>query len=91
MRSSPAPCFCDPGFALPDANVILALRDDPKAKKLQQAVTSPHGEFSFRVPPESAAYIVKASAKGYQPAEKEASVSGEDRVEITLTLVPESR
>jgi len=83
--------FRDPGFALPDASVVLMLRGDPKAKKLQQAVSSPRGEFAFRVPPEPATYVVKASAKGYQAEEKEAVISGEERVEVTLTLVPESK
>jgi hypothetical protein len=79
--------FRDPGFALPDANVTLTLRDDPRGKKLQHAVTTPRGEFSFRVPPRPVAYIVKAELKGYFPDEKEAAVSGEDRIEVALTLV----
>jgi hypothetical protein len=83
--------FRDPGFALPDANVTLTLRDDPRGKKLQQAVTTPRGEFLFRVPPRPAAYIVKAELKGFFPDEKEAAVSGEDRIEVTLTLVPKPK
>ncbi len=82
--------FRDPGFALPDANVTLTLRDDPKAKRLQQEVSNPRGEFSFQVAA-PAAYVVKASRKGFRPDQKEATVSGEDRVEVTLTLVPESK
>src|ERR1700685_2933967 len=35
--------FRDPGFALADASVTLTLRDDPRGKKLQQAVTTPRG------------------------------------------------
>jgi hypothetical protein len=83
--------FRDPGFALPDATVTLMLRGDPKPKKLQQAVSTARGEFSFRVPPASATYIVKASLKGFKPEEKEAPVSGPERVEVTLTLEPESK
>ena len=83
--------FKDPGFALPDANVTLTLRDDPKAKKLQQEVSNPRGEFSFQVPAAPATYLVKASLKGFHPDQKEAAISGEDRVEVTLTLVPESK
>jgi hypothetical protein len=83
--------FRDPGFALPDAKVTLMQRGDPKARKLQEAISSPHGEFSFRVPPEPAAYVVRAAARGYQPAEKDAQISGEERIEVTLTLVPESK
>jgi carboxypeptidase family protein len=83
--------FRDPGFALPDAKVELMQHDGSKTRKLQQAVSSPHGEFSFRVPAELATYVVRASAKGYQPAEKEATISGEIRVEVSLTLIPESK
>jgi hypothetical protein len=83
--------FRDPGFALPDATVTLTLRDDPKSKKLQQSVTTPRGEFSFQVPPTPATYIVKASLKGFRPDQKEAAVSGEARIDVTLTLVPESK
>src|SRR5208282_1076722 len=36
--------FRDPGFALPDAKVELLQRVDSKTRKLQQAVSSPHGE-----------------------------------------------
>ncbi len=82
--------FREPGFALPEANVTLMPRGDPKSKKLQQ-VTNFRGEFAFRVPPTPAAYIIKASSKGFHPEEKEASVSGEERVEVTLTLSRESK
>jgi hypothetical protein len=83
--------FRDPGFALPNAGVTLTLQGDPKAKKLQQAITSPRGEFAFRVPPTPATYVVRASLKGFQAESKEAMVSGEERVEVTLTLTPESK
>lgn len=83
--------FRDPGFALPDAKVELLQRADSRTAKLQQAVSSPHGEFSFRVPAAPATYIVRASAKGYQPAEQEAAISGENRVDVSLTLTPESK
>ena len=83
--------FRDPGYALPDATVTLTLRDDPKAKKLQQAVTSPRGEFSFHVPLTPATYVVKATLKGYRPEQKEASINGPEEVDVTLVLAPESK
>ena len=83
--------FREPGFALPDANVVLMLRGDPKARKLQQAVTGFRGEFAFRVAPAPATYVVKASLKGFHPEEKEAAIGGEERVEVTLVLAPESK
>jgi hypothetical protein len=59
-------------------------------KKLQ-SVSDSRGEFAFRVPPGAAAYVVRASLKGFQSVEKEASVSGEERVEVTLVLPAESK
>jgi len=80
--------FRDPGFALPEAKVVLTLRGDPKAKKLQEELTNYRGEFLFQVPPKEAVYVVKASMKGYGPEEKEATISGEDRADVNLVLVP---
>jgi len=34
---------------------------------------------------------VKASAKGYRAEEKEASITGPDRVDLTFKLEPETR
>ncbi len=83
--------FRDPGLALPGAKVILTLKGDAKAKKLLEAETNYRGEFLFRVPPEEATYLVKASLKGYGPEEKEAAVSGEVRVSVNLVLSPQPK
>ena len=82
--------FRGTGLSLPGATVTLALRDAPKAKKLQ-SVSDGRGEFAFRVRPVEATYIVRASLKGFEAAEKEVSVSGEERVEVTLTMEPASK
>jgi hypothetical protein len=82
--------FRESGFSLPGATVTLAVKDAPKVKKLQ-SVSDARGEFAFRVPPEAGTYVVRASMKGYQPAEKEASLTGEERVEVTLVLSSESK
>jgi hypothetical protein len=87
--------FRENGFSLPGAAVTLAVKQVPgvpkaKAKKLQ-SVSDGRGEFAFRVPPGSAMYVVRASLKGFQSVEKEASVSGEERVEVTLVLPAESK
>jgi Carboxypeptidase regulatory-like domain len=83
--------FRDPGLALPGATVVLLRRDDPKAKKLQEAISNYRGEFAFQVPVKPEVYVVRATLKGFHPAEKEATVSGEGRMEATLVLVPESK
>ncbi len=82
--------FREPGFAVPEAKVTLTLKDAPKGKKLETS-TSPRGEFTFRVPPTQATYILRAAVKGFQPQEKEAVISGEDRVDVTFLLTPESK
>jgi len=82
--------FREDGFSLPGASVTLLPKDAPKGKKLE-AVSDARGEFAFRVPAGVATYIVKAVRKGFQPAEKEASVSGEERVDVTLLLSAESK
>jgi len=71
--------------------VVLTRKDDPKAKKLQQAVTNYRGEFAFDLPPLPVTYLLKASRKGFHPEQKEAMISGEERIEVTLTLAPESK
>ena len=87
--------FRENGFSLPGAEVTLAVKDEPgvpkrKMRKLQ-SVSDPRGEFAFRVSPGAATYVVRASMKGFQSIEKEASVSGEERVEVTLVLPAESK
>jgi hypothetical protein len=82
--------FRENGFSLPGATVTLTIKDAPKGKKLQ-AVSDARGEFAFRVFPEAATYVVRASMKGFQAAEKEAAVGGEERVEVTLVLPAESK
>jgi len=87
--------FSASGYALPDAAV--ALTPDPqldsaplKVKKLQSVCDS-RGEFAFRVPAGAMHYILSASAKGYRAAQKPVILQGEDRVEITFQLDPESK
>lgn len=87
--------FRENGFSLPGAAVTLAVKGAPgvpkkKIKRLQ-AVSDGRGEFAFRVPPGAATYVVSASMKGFQSIEKEASVSGDERVEVTLMLSAESK
>lgn len=83
--------FRVPGYALPEATVTLSLRDDQKHKKLAQQETTFRGEFAFHVPSNPAVYVVKASAKRYRAEEKEASVTGPDRIDLTFTLEPETK
>jgi hypothetical protein len=86
--------FRENGFSLPGAAVTLGGKDAPgvsKKKKKLQSVSDGRGEFAFRVPPGPATYVVRASLKGFQSVEKETSVSGEERAEVTLVLPSESK
>jgi len=87
--------FRDPGLAFPEAQVTLT--SDPEAgqapsivKKLT-AVSDQRGEFAFRVPVTAMRYTIRAVAKGYAPQQKSVSVEGEQRVDATFTLEPESK
>ena len=85
--------FRDNGFALAGAEVALEISPAPskKAKKLQ-TVSSPRGEFSFRVPPVVAKYKISVSAKGFQAADKVVEIQGaSERADATFTLSPESK
>jgi hypothetical protein len=87
--------FQESGYALANADVTLTPDPQPdgpavKVKKMQ-AVSDTRGEFVFRVPPASMRYIVRVAAKGFQSAEKPVAVGGEERVEVTFQLPPESK
>ena len=82
--------FRDPGFAQPGASVVLALKSAP-TKKLQQQISSPRGEFSFRVPPGPNTYLVSATLKGFQTARQEIEIQGQEQINATLLLVAESK
>ena len=82
--------FRDPGFAQPGASVVLALKSAP-GKKLQQQISSPRGEFSFRVPAGPNTYLVTAALKGFQTAREEIEIQGQEQMNATLLLIPESK
>lgn len=82
--------FRDPGYALPDVKVLLVSADE-RRKKLQETTSNYRGEFAFHVPPQEAKYVVRAIVKGYRPEEKEAAISGEERIDVNLVLKPESK
>jgi hypothetical protein len=83
--------FRESGFLLRGAAVTLAVKDAPKKSKRLQSISDARGEFAFRVPAGPGTYVVRASLKGFQAVEKEASVSGDERVEVTLVLPAESK
>ncbi len=86
--------FREPGFALPGAEVTLTPAAEagkkPKVKK-QGFTTNTRGEFAFHVPAEAAAYTLAASAKGFIPQQKQVTVQGEERIDVTFNLAAESK
>ena len=83
--------FRDPGYALADAKVTLLADDGGKRKKLQETTSNYRGEYAFSVPAREAKYVVRAALKGYRPDEKQASISGLERIDVNLVLVPETK
>ena len=79
--------FQDSGIAQPGAKVVLAANAQP-GKKLQEQTSSPHGEFSFRVPAGPGSYVITASFKGFEPASKEVDIEAQEQVHKSLLLVP---
>ena len=82
--------FRDPGFAQPGSLVVLSSKAEPD-KKLQSIVTDQRGEFAFRVPPGPASYYLTATLKGFKRARDTFVVSGEEQINATLLLIPESK
>ena len=90
--------FRDNGFTLAEAEVTLEVAAAepsavPKGKlKKLKTLSSPRGEFSFRVAPVPGKYRVAVSAKGFQAAEKVVEINGgTERVDATFSLSPESK
>jgi hypothetical protein len=87
--------FRESGYSLPDAQITLL--QDPqagsspaKAKKLE-SVSDARGEFSFHVPPAPMRYIVRVKARGYESQEKPVDFQGEERIDLTFQMEPESK
>jgi len=85
--------FRDSGLSLAGAQLVLEPAGDSarnrKLKKMQ-ALSDARGEFAFRVPPEPADYRLVVQAPGYQRAEKQVRVSGEERIDVFFRLQPAS-
>ena len=86
--------FRDPGFAFQRVEVVLTVLTPPsgtKPAKPRKVATDARGEFVFRVPAGASKYRVRASAEGYMAEEKTVDVNADERVDVYLTLKPESR
>jgi hypothetical protein len=82
--------FLESGVAQPGAKVALFSAREP-GRKLQEKVSSPRGEFSFRVPPGPGAYRLTASLKGFVTATKDVEIVAQEQIHATLLMERESK
>jgi hypothetical protein len=85
--------FRPPGFAMAGAQVTLSPVERPEGKgriKQQKISTDGRGEFAFRVPAEAREYKVAVTAEGFARQEKEASVQGDERIDLYFLLEAET-
>ena len=81
--------FQSSGRLLPGAKVEAVAQDDAKIKS--SALSDAQGDFALRVPAGRGIYLVTASAKGFQPAQKTVEVYADEKVRTNLILSPEPR
>jgi Carboxypeptidase regulatory-like domain len=81
--------FMSGGHSLPGAKVEAVAQGDPKVKG--SAFSDAQGDFAIRVPAGNATYLLTASAKGFQPAQKTVEVYENERVRANLILSPEPK
>jgi hypothetical protein len=97
-REAPAPyaviagtTFRPPGFALPGATVRIS-PETPESSgirlKAAEAVTSPRGEFAFRVPAVPAHWLVRVQCNGYHAQTRTLSIDAEQRLDLSFLLEP---
>ena len=83
--------FRDPGFALPDARIVLEPNPEGKPSfkvKKMESRSDRRGEFAFRVPGKPMRYNLKFQADGFLPETKQVTISGPERQDIYATLKP---
>lgn len=87
--------FRENGFAFGGVEVKLEADPEPgftgKKPKGQKTVSSPRGEFSFRVAPKPMRYTLSVKAPGYQPMSKSAAIQADERVDVTFLLEVEKK
>jgi hypothetical protein len=79
------------GRSLPGATVTITDAANPKVHF--EAISSPRGEFNVRTPADAnletaRKYVIRAEAKGFEPAEKTVEVYQAQRTNANLLLDP---
>lgn len=83
-----------PGLSLPGVRVRVRPEKAEKAAapfKAVDAVTDTRGEFAIRVPAVPGKWSVDVSANGYQPKSTSVTIEGEQRLELSFVLEPETK
>lgn len=89
--------FREPGLALPGVEVTLTPAAEDNAEKPSRKVkklsfmTNTRGEFAFRLPSGKSRYTVAAVLKGFKTQKKNVETGPDERVDVTFTLVAESK
>jgi hypothetical protein len=83
--------FRENGASYPGIDVTLEPGPQVTKVKKQKAVSSPRGEFTFRVPAQEASYTLVVKAPGYRMERKSVSISGDERVSVSILLEPEKK
>jgi Carboxypeptidase regulatory-like domain len=81
--------FQSSGRSVPGAKVEAVAQGDPKVNR--SALSDSQGDFAIRVPAGRGTYVVTASAKGFQPAQKTVEVYETEKVRANLILSPEPK
>jgi hypothetical protein len=83
--------FRENGASFPGIEVSLEPGPQvPKLKK-QKTASSLRGEFTFRVPAREGSYTLVVKAPGYRMERKSVSISGDERVSVSILLEPEKK
>jgi Carboxypeptidase regulatory-like domain len=81
--------FQSSGRSVPGAKVEAVAQGDPKVNR--SALSDSQGDFAIRVPAGRGTYVVTASAKGFQTAQKTVEVYETEKVRANLILSPEPK
>jgi len=86
--------FRDSGLSLAGAELVVTpvvdAKPEDKHKKLKaiKVFSDTRGEFAIRVPAQAMRYTVTVRAAGYRSERKEASIQGDERVDLFFRLEP---
>ncbi len=81
--------FQSSGRSLPGAKVEAVAQDDAKNKA--SVLSDDQGDFAIHVPAGRGTYVLTATAKGFEPAQKTVEVYQDEKVRANLILSPQPK